>query len=175
MDIDVASVTDPRDDAAPADSEAAFAALVALHHRDLVRLAYAMVGDPDVANDVAQSAWTAAWRNRHRMREPDKVRGWLLTITANEARRWLRRRRLWQLITPTEARRSRVSADQSDDHIDLVEALQRLRPRDREILARRYALGETSLEISEHVGMSDSGVRVRIGRVLDSLRKELLK
>ena len=175
MDIDVASAADPRDDAAPADSEAAFAALVALHHRDLVRLAYAMVGDPDVANDVAQSAWTAAWRNRYRMREPDKARGWLLTITANEARRWLRRRRLWQLITPAVDPRSSVSADQSDDHIDLVQALQRLRPRDREILARRYALGETSQEISEHVGLSDSGVRVRIGRVLESLRKELLK
>lgn len=175
MEIDLASGTDPRDNAAPADSETAFAALVARHHRDLVRLAYAMVGDPDVANDVAQSAWVAAWRNRSRLREPEKVRGWLLTITANEARRSLRRRRLWLLFAPTADRGSTVVPAQSDDHLDLVQALQRLKPRDREILARRYALGETSQEISEHVGLSDSGVRVRIGRVLDSLREELLK
>ena len=97
------------------------------------------------------------------------------TLREGLIRRSLRRRRLWQLITPTADHRSTVSHGQSDDHIDLVEALQRLRPRDREILARRYALGETSQEISEHVGLSDSGVRVRIGRVLDSLRKELLK
>jgi len=74
MDIDVASATKQRCDASPLDSEAAFAALVADHHRDLVRLAYAIVGDPDVANDVAQAAWTAAWRNRRRLREPEKVR-----------------------------------------------------------------------------------------------------
>lgn len=74
MDIDVASAIKQRGDASPLDSEAAFAALVADHHRDLVRLAYAIVGDPDVANDVAQAAWTAAWRNRRRLREPEKVR-----------------------------------------------------------------------------------------------------
>lgn len=176
MDIDVASSIKQQADASPLDSEAAFAGLVADHHRDLVRLAYAMVGDPDVANDVAQSAWTAAWRNRSRLREPEKVRGWLLTIAANEARRSLRRRRLWQLIPLGDDRGSTVAAGQPpDDQIDLVDALQRLPPRDREILARRYALGETSQEIGEHVGMSDSGVRVRIGRLLGSLREELLK
>lgn len=175
MDIDVPSSIKQRRDASPLESEAAFTALVTDHHRDLVRLAYAMVGDPDVANDVAQSAWTAAWRNRSRLREPEKVRGWLLTIAANEARRWLRRRRLLQLIPLVDDRRSTFAAGQPEDQIDLVEALQRLPPRDREMLARRYALGETSREIGELVGMSDSGVRVRIGRLLDSLRKELSK
>lgn len=175
MDIDVASSITRRDDVSPLDSEAAFAALVAAHHRDVVRLAYAIVGDPDVANDVAQSAWTAAWRNRSRIREPEKVRGWLLTIAANEARRSLRRRRLRQFVSLADDRGPTVAAGQPENQIDLVEALQRLRPRDREILARRYALGETSREIAEHIGMSDSGVRVRIGRLLGSLREELSK
>lgn len=175
MDIDVPSAIRPRGGASPLESEAAFTELVADHHRDLVRLAYAMVGDPDVANDVAQSAWTAAWRNRSRLREPEKVRGWLLTIAANEARRSLRRRRLLHFIPLVDDRGTTVAAGQPDDQIDLVEALQRLPLRDREMLARRYALGETSQEIGEHIGMRDSGVRVRIGRLLDSLRKELLK
>jgi RNA polymerase sigma factor (sigma-70 family) len=174
MDIDVASAIN-RGEASPLDSEAAFAALVADHHRDLVRLAYAIVGDADVANDVAQAAWTAAWRNRSRIREPEKVRGWLLTIAANEARRSLRRRRLRQLVSIADDRGPTIAASQPDDQIDLVEALQRLRPRDREILARRYALGETSKEIGKSIGMSDSGVRVRIGRLLGSLREELSK
>lgn len=174
MDIELASVTEPPAEASPAVSEAGFTALVAEHHRDLVRLAYAIVGDPDLANDVAQSAWAAAWRNRSRLREPEKVRGWLLTIAANEARRSLRRRRLRQLIPlPDDWARS-VPARPPDDQIDLIQAIQRLRPRDREILARRFALGETSQEIAEQVGMSDSGVRVRIGRLLQMLREELL-
>ena len=173
MDIDVASsVTEPAE-GSPAVSEIGFTALVAEHHADLVRLAYAIVGEPDLANDVAQSAWAAAWRYRHRIREPQKVRGWLLTIAANEARRSLRRRRLRHLIPLAENTDPVVPARLLDDQIDLIQAMQRLRPRDREILARRYALGETSREIAEQVGMSDSGVRVRIGRLLEMLREEL--
>ena len=172
MDIEAASAFERSDETTPEDSDMAFTALVAEHHGDLVRLAYAMVGDPEAANDVAQSAWAAAWRNRHRLRDPGKVRGWLLTIAANEARRWLRRRRLRGLVSFTS---DQAVVTSQDAEIDLVAALQRLPARDREILARRYALGETSQEIGEQVGMSDSGVRVRIGRLLDSLREELLK
>jgi RNA polymerase sigma factor (sigma-70 family) len=175
MDIEVASVTEPLAEAPPAASETGFPALVAEHHGDLVRLAYAIVGDPDLANDVAQSAWAAAWRNRSRLREPERVRGWLLTIAANEARRSLRRRRLRQFIPLADDTARTVPARPSDDQIDLIQAIQRLRPRDREILARRYAMGETSQEIGDQVGMSDSGVRVRIGRLLEMLREELLK
>jgi RNA polymerase sigma factor (sigma-70 family) len=174
MDIEVVSVTEQPAEESTAVSEGGFAALVAEHHADLVRLAFAIVGDPDLANDVAQSAWAAAWRSRHRLREPEKVRGWLLTIAANEARRSLRRRRLRQFVPLPDEMGRAVPAGAPDDKIDLIQAMQRLRSRDREILARRYALGETSQEIAEQVGMSDSGVRVRIGRLLEMLREELL-
>ncbi|MEX0630044.1 MAG: sigma-70 family RNA polymerase sigma factor [Chloroflexota bacterium] len=175
MDIDVASRTERQGEAPSAVSETGFTALVAEHHGDMVRLAYAIVGDPDLANDVAQSAWTAAWRNRSGLREPERVRGWLLTIAANEARRSLRRRRLRRLIPFVDDIGPTAAASPPDDQLDLIQALQRLPPRDREILARRYALGETSQEIAEQVGLSDSGVRVRIGRLLRELRKELVK
>ena len=174
MDMNVVSVTEQPAEGSQAISEAGFAALVAEHHADMIRVAYAMVGDPDLANDVAQSAWTAAWRNRTRLREPEKVRGWLLTIAANEARQSLRRRRLRQFIPFGDDSDRSAPMRHPDDRIDLIQALQQLRPRDREILARRYALGESSVEIAEQVGMSDSGVRVRIGRLLEMLREELL-
>ncbi len=51
--------------------------------------------------------------------------------------------------------------------------MQRLSARDRQILALRFALGETSAEIGQQVGLSDSGVRVRLGRLLAALREEL--
>lgn len=49
--------------------------------------------------------------------------------------------------------------------------MQRLSVRDRQILALRYALGETSAEIGKQVGLRDSGVRVRLGRLLAALRE----
>jgi RNA polymerase sigma factor (sigma-70 family) len=54
-----------------------------------------------------------------------------------------------------------------------VAALQRIPPRDRLIVVLRYGLGETSAEIGRQVGLSDSGVRVRLSRVLAQLREVL--
>lgn len=61
----------------------------------------------------------------------------------------------------------------SEGRLDLVAAMQRLSVRDRQILALRYALGETSAAIGKQVGLSDSGVRVRLSRLLAALREEL--
>lgn len=173
--MNVPATIDRSNEGPTACSESAFVGLVAAHHDDLVRLAYAMLGDPDHANDVAQATWAAAWRHRSRLREPDKVRGWLLTITANEARRAMRRQRVLRWVPLIDEGRPAPTTTSPDDAIDLVTALQRLPARDREILARRYALGETSQEIAAQVGMSDSGVRVRISRLLNALREDLLK
>jgi RNA polymerase sigma factor (sigma-70 family) len=154
------------------DEADAFAALVADHHADVLRLAGAITGDRDLAADVAQATWAAAWQHRRDLRDPDRVRGWLLTITANQARSALRRRRLrhWlPLLAPAEPS---VPARQ-EERIDLIAALQRLPVRDRQILALRYGLGETSAEIGRRVGLSDAGVRVRISRLLTRLREDL--
>lgn len=153
--------------------EAHFTGLVADHHGSLVRLAYAMVGDIELARDVAQSAWVAAWRHHGELRDSEKVRGWLFTIAANEARRALRWRKLRQWVPIVGDPGPQAREQDHDARLDLVVALQRLSLRDRQILALRYALGETSAAIGEQVGLSDSAVRVRIGRVLTALREDL--
>lgn len=157
------------------NAEAYFTALVADHHADLIRLAYAMVGEVPLAQDVAQAAWAAAWKHRAALRDPTKTRSWLLTITANEARRALRGRRLrrWLPLASEAGAVPAAAVRDREGAIDLVAALQRLPARDRQILALRYALGETSAEIGQQVGLSDSGVRVRLGRLLAILREEL--
>lgn len=150
-----------------------FADIVAAHQADLVRLAGAMTGDGELARDVAQAAWVAAWQHRSELRDPAKLRGWLLTITANQARAALRRRMVRSWLRTTAASETSHPADAGEDRLDLIAALQRLPVRDRQILALRYALGETSAEIGRQCGLTESAVRVRIGRLLRRLREEL--
>ena len=156
-----------------ADEADAFAALVAAHHADVLRLAGAITGDRDLAADVAQATWVAAWQHRGDLRDPDRVRGWLLTIAANQARSALRRRRLrrWLPLPPTTDAKS--EPPRTDEHLDLMAAFRRLSARDRQILTSRYGFGQTSAEIGPQVGLSDSGVRVRIARLLARLHEEL--
>jgi DNA-directed RNA polymerase specialized sigma24 family protein len=47
---------------AVAGDEMAFARIVDAYHRDLVRVAYVVAGDEQLAEDAAQSAWSIAWR-----------------------------------------------------------------------------------------------------------------
>jgi RNA polymerase sigma factor (sigma-70 family) len=163
-DSDIALVT---------DWTTTFADLVAAHHADLLRLAYGMVGDVDTAADVVQSAWAAAWQHRVGLRDNSKVRGWLLTITANHARKALRWRRIHRMLPFSDESSAVPGRSEVEGRIDLVAALQRLPIRDRQILVLRYALGESSPEIGRQVGLSDSGVRVRLSRLMVLLRKDL--
>jgi RNA polymerase sigma factor (sigma-70 family) len=152
------------------DSLPAFADVVAEHHSDMVRLAYGMMGQLDLADDVVQSAWAAAWQHRGQLRDPAKLRGWLLTITANQARKALRSQAVSRWLPLVGEPRAASVRAEVEGTLDLVAALQRLAPRDRLIVLMRYGLGESSAEIGLQVGLSDSGVRVRLSRVLVQLR-----
>ena len=151
---------------------AAFTLLVAAHHPDMLRLAGVIVGDPDMARDAVQTAWQRAWTGLRRVKDHDRIRAWLLAIAANEARQILRRRR------PTEAMTEDMFAGLPDpvdrfDDLDLKAALDRLDPRDRELLGLRYVLGFNSVELGAQLGLSPEGVRGRLKKLIDRLRAEL--
>ena len=57
--------------------------------------------------------------------------------------------------------------------IDLMNALARLDPDDRALLALRYVAGFDSTELARATGRSASGTRARLARLLDRLRTEL--
>jgi RNA polymerase sigma factor (sigma-70 family) len=57
--------------------------------------------------------------------------------------------------------------------IDLADALARLDSRDRAIVGLRFIAGFESAEIGQALGMTASGVRVRLHRLLERLRKDL--
>lgn len=150
-----------------------FAELVQQHHRDLLRLAYGMCGDRTLAEDAVQATWEKAWRGLPTLREPTRLRNWLLTIAANEVRRQLRRQRLRRVLEPL----GRVDAPEASlpdaPHYDLAVALKTLGVRDRQLLSLKYGVGLTSEEIGTQLGISASGVRVRLQRVLVHLRQEV--
>lgn len=66
---------------------------------------------------------------------------------------------------------ARPASDSAD--IDLVMALGRLPPRDRELIALSYIAGMTSSEIGRLLGLTPAGIRTRRARILQRLREEL--
>lgn len=152
---------------------AAFAALVDLHHAELVRVAYVVCGDIEAARDAAQTAWIKAWQRLPALRDASKVRTWLVAIAANEARQSIRsqRRRQVRELAPRDI--DPHAAGPSSDLVDLSVALRGLSAVDRELLAMRYLAGFDSEEIARATGRSASGVRARLSRLVARLREEL--
>ncbi len=160
--------------AARGDAEA-LAAIVALHHDDMARIAFVICGDQDRAQDAAQSAWPIAWRKLHSLRDPARLRPWLMAIAANEARQQMRRERRHAVTQISVADVEAVGSDPASRsaHLDLATALRALEPTDRTILALRHIADFDATEIGRVVGMSSSGVRTRLARLLARLRSEL--
>ncbi len=78
---------------AAAGDEMAFARIVTAHHEDMARIAYLVSGDLDVAADAELAAWAIAWRRLGTLRDPARLKPWLMSVAANEARQIMRSQR----------------------------------------------------------------------------------
>jgi RNA polymerase sigma factor (sigma-70 family) len=160
---------------AAAGDESAFARIVAAHHDDMTRVCFVICSDLDVADEAVQAAWLIAWRKLHSLRDPDRLRSWLVSVAANEARQLVRgrmRRTVMELAVADGATPGVDPALRVRD-LDLANALARLDPDDRALLALRYVAGFDSNELARATGRSASGTRARLARLLERLRTEL--
>jgi RNA polymerase sigma factor (sigma-70 family) len=141
-------------------------------YQALVRFLYRKVWDVERAEDLAQEAFARALVHR-----PNNARGWLFVVAANmardEARRQARERRHLTLLrnepepaapTPDET----LSADQ--DRARVRRALERLTPRDREVLLL-WDAGRSYDEIAAQTGLA----RGAIGTTLARARRRLVE
>jgi RNA polymerase sigma-70 factor, ECF subfamily len=161
---------------AAAGDDAAFARLVTEHQRSMARVAFVITGDVDLANDAVQAAWGVAWRGLRTLRDPTVVRSWLVAIAANQARDAVRRRRRAPVVDISSAVHEPVDRGDPAEAItdlDVRRALAQLDPSDRLLVALRYVAGLDSTEIARHTGLSASGVRTRLSRLLVRLRSEI--
>jgi RNA polymerase sigma-70 factor (ECF subfamily) len=115
-----------------------------------------------------------AWRRLHTVRDPGRIRSWLLSIAANEARQILRSRSRMPVVEIDVSTVSgTVDPAEGIARIDLVNALNRLAPDDRSLLALRYVVGMDAAELGQLMGRSASGTRARLSRLIGRLRRDL--
>ena len=150
----------------------------------LVRgLVLEVIRQPDAVEDVVQDAFCKAYEELPRLQQPSKFSSWLARIAANKARDWLRRRKVrrdaefgnqvaplsYYNPTPEEV------FDSGEMAGALWEALDRLAPEYRRLVAL-YHLEECSFrEIARFLDMSVATVRWRLLRAQSLLKEDLVK
>lgn len=144
------------------------------------RFAALTASSRDEAEDIAQDALLKAVRALDRY-DPSRgtLEAWLWRIVANTARDATRRERARAAIVQRlglDRPRIRSVEDEAIDRAsttEVIAAIRRLAPRDREILALRFGSGLDTAGVGAAVGLSAESARRAIGRALERARAVL--
>jgi RNA polymerase sigma-70 factor (sigma-E family) len=163
-------------------AESAVTELYAAHWASLVRLAWLLLRDQALAEEVVQDAFIsvhAAWSS---LRRADRAEAYLRRAVVNAARSSLRHRGVEERhlarerSNPAGAYGARPHASAEDVALDheatsaMVRALGRLPRRQREVLTLRYYLDLSEAQIADALGISNGAVKAHAHRGLASLR-----
>jgi RNA polymerase sigma-70 factor (sigma-E family) len=160
----------------------AVSALYAAHWRGLVRLAWLLVHDQQVAEDVAQEAFVATYRRWGSLRSADAGLAYLRTATVNGARSALRKRGVRERYAAAQSSApeltrvvdsAELSALSSSRRTEVLAILGDLPVRQREVLVLRYYLDLSESDIASALGVSRGAVKSHASRGLSTLRARL--
>lgn len=157
------------------DADAAIENLYVAHWDQLVRLSVLLVRDQGQAEEVVQDAFVALHRRWSRLDDPDRAPAYLRQTVVNRSRSALRHRGVVQRHL---ARQHHVETVPGADEPVLadtrrrtvLDALQRLPRRQREVLALRYYLDLSEADIAETLGISKGAVKSHASRGAAALR-----
>ena len=144
------------------------------HVGNVYRYAYAVLGNHADAEDVTQTTFVNALRALERGERPRTPGNWLTVIAHNIIRqRWRR-----EHVRPAEVELDDDVADTPREEAEqplgeVVRALQRIPPSQREALVMRELEGRTYKEIAEILGVTNGALETLLFRARRSLAEEL--
>ena len=158
----------------------AYEELVYAHQGIAFRTAYVIAGNAADAEEAAQDGFVKAWRALARFREGAPFRPWLLQIVANEARNRRRsagRRAHLALRAATEepsgdaAPSPEASLLSAETRQTLLAAVNELPEDQRNVIALRFFVGLSEVEVAETLSLPTGTVKSRSARALERLRE----
>jgi RNA polymerase sigma factor (sigma-70 family) len=160
------------------NSEEAFAELIRRHLDLVYSAALRQVRSPQLAEEVAQSAFTDLARNAGKLKPDTILTAWLyqvarrtaIDVVRHESRRQLRE----QIATEINA----MNATASDwTHVEpfLDEAMHTLDETDRAAVLLRYFENKSLREVGQTLGTSEDTAQKRVSRAVERLREFFAK
>ncbi|MBV8117505.1 MAG: RNA polymerase sigma factor [Candidatus Eremiobacteraeota bacterium] len=147
-------------------------AMVREYQTKLARYLRRMVGDAEVALDLSQDVFLAAYRILKADPQRELTAGWLYRAATNGAISFMRRRKIVRMLPlDRDVDREQWRIDErSAASVDLQAALKRLAPeQSAAVLLTSYA-GYSSQEAAAILGTTSDAVRQRVCRAMKVLR-----
>ena len=147
----------------------AYARAVECHSDSVYRLAMVYLRNPQDAKDCCQDVFVKLMERKKRFDSDEHRKAWLLAVTKNTCRDWLRR----------EARRRTVSLEAMEplpgpqSGNELLAVIFTLPEKDREALYLHYCEGYAVREICALLRLRESAAKQRLSRARNKLRELL--
>ncbi|MDX1460627.1 MAG: sigma-70 family RNA polymerase sigma factor [Xanthomonadales bacterium] len=166
--------------AASSGDRLAFRELVLEHSHAMFRLAWRLVNDEALAEDIVQEAFVKAWGNLPGFRFESSFKSWLHRITVNTAMDALRkqsRRGQFEGPAPEFETMEHASLPRHEIRIDIsrstARAMHKLSETERTVLMLRHYEGHSIREIAEMLEMTADACKQAIFRAVRKMRIEL--
>ena len=137
----------------------------------MVRLAYALTGDTGHAEDLAQTAFARAYASWGRVRRAVDPDAYVRRIVINAHRSRFRKQRVAEELRGDLADAAGGLQPGPEGRSELLDALDRLGPRQRAVVVLRYWLDLSEAETAAALGCSVGTVKSQASRALATLRK----
>ena len=154
--------------------EQSFDELVEACSPRLLRTAWLLTGDPQLAEDLLQTALAATYQRWGRLRDTGAAEAYVRKVMATTASKWWRRK--WHGERPTEVLPEHPGADAYDavdDRQGLRRALALLPPRQRACVVLRFYEDLSEAQVADVLDCSVGTVKSSTSRALVRLRAEL--
>lgn len=172
----------------------AFGALVERHQKNMVNIAYRMLGDYEEACDVVQEAFLSAYKAIRKFRGDSMFSTWLYRIVINISKNHMKQMRVRlqregpSIDVPIETEEGHLKRDPPDPIASIAEQFEKkeiqtkvqscinsLDDEYREVLVLRDIQGFSYDEICDILKIPDGTVKSRIFRARESLKDRLKK
>lgn len=152
----------------------AFDAIVMQYENRLLRFLIGLVGDVDVAHDLCQDTFLAAYAALSKTSGDMKLSAWLHTIALNKARSHHRKRK-WKMFVSIDDHEQVAPGPDVQDSVAATQAvrsaLARIPRQYAEALHLQLSAGLSCREIATLLGCSEGAVKVKLMRAREAFKQ----
>lgn len=162
----------PQIEAAPSSE---FVQLFTHHQRRLFLYILSQVSNPVEAEEILQDTNVVIWSKFSRFQEGTNFLAWVSQIANFEVMKHRTRKRREKLVFSDDFIQAiaQTSLERSDElearRAALAECINKLRPKDRDLIQKRYAPGERGIHLAEEIGRPVNSVYQSLGRIRRAL------
>jgi RNA polymerase sigma factor (sigma-70 family) len=144
------------------------------HGGEVYRYAYAVLGNHSDAEDVTQTTFLNAYRALEQGVRPRKPSNWLLTIASNAIKQRFRHEQARPREVELDDRLAGAESDDDGPSVgELLTALSKIPPQQRQAIVLREFEGRSYAEIAEILGVTTTALETLLFRARRSLAEEL--